>query len=356
MMVGDALAFPFHWYYSHDVLQKHKSLYPIPKNGGAIGFFEVAESVKHKHPDAAKYFSGYRPAPASIDILHEKREAWAIPGTHYHHALRPGEPTTTTQLAMMLADSCAESGGYDFSDYLRRYKAYYTTPLQNTDTYIEAPHRHFFEQLAAGKPEHDCGMDEDCLSGLTLAMPLMLLGASCNSVDTARGTSPPKPKRAKRDESLPAATTASKCIEAVEAHLRLTQNSDSMIREAKAMSCCIHRLVRAASTCSQSQQKGVDCMDVDDDVQGDSREALKVLTEVFGQFRAGLEDEDDNCESEETGTRRAKKREVHVKEAKVQAEMARIESLAELSHSELFVGADPYALAGTKGCAVFSLR
>ncbi len=48
--------------------------------------------------------------------------------------------------------SLAEDGGYDFEKYLARYLDFWQTSGQNTDTYIEIVHRHFFERLDEGKP------------------------------------------------------------------------------------------------------------------------------------------------------------------------------------------------------------
>ena len=67
---------------------------------------------------------------------------------------------------------------------------------------------------------------------------------------------------------------------------------------------------------------------------GDGLEALQVLARAFESFQW--------LQKSPGSTKKS--------------ELRSIESLSLLSHSELFVGSDPYALAGTKGCAVFSLR
>jgi len=40
--IGDALAFPYHWYYSYDILKEHMAQYYQPdENGWAHGYREV---------------------------------------------------------------------------------------------------------------------------------------------------------------------------------------------------------------------------------------------------------------------------------------------------------------------------
>lgn len=50
--LGDALAFPLHWYYSRDIALDHKARF----YGGEITGY-TAVHVDAKHPDSWKYFS-----------------------------------------------------------------------------------------------------------------------------------------------------------------------------------------------------------------------------------------------------------------------------------------------------------
>ena len=137
-------------------------------------------------------------------------------------------------------------------------------------------------------------MAENCLSGVTVAMPLMLL----LHAQAERGA-----------------------MEVIEAHLRLTHNADGMVADAAAINACVSRLLQGEDPLEQLRRTfcgmrgaqaaadgrpGVTSVDADDDADDD-------------------DDED-------------------------------IDELAALTHEQLFVGADPYALRGQPGCARFSLR
>ena len=170
-----------------------------------------------KHPDSWSYMKSFDPSKCKIDICHDK-PAWTE-GTFYHSELKPGEATHTVALANLLTRAIAEDGAYDFGKYLARYVDFWRVPGQNTDTYIEIVHRHFFERLAEGAPLHECGMEESCLSGFTVTMPLML----------AMYDAPPE-----------------LAAQAVEGHLRLTHNSDSLVAEAMDIMGVVHALLRGA--------------------------------------------------------------------------------------------------------------
>jgi hypothetical protein len=146
MRAGDALAAPLHWYYSIDVMKDH-----LQQAFGCEQLRDYAAvPAGLRHPDSWSYMKSFDPAKCKIDLLHGK-PVWAE-GTFYHAELKPGEATHTVALANLLMRSLAEDGGYDFEKYLARYLDFWQTSGQNTDTYIEIVHRHFFERLAEGTP------------------------------------------------------------------------------------------------------------------------------------------------------------------------------------------------------------
>lgn len=135
MHIGDSLAFPFHWYYSFDILKQHIEQY-YPSDGPGIPYTAVHPDLRHGHPDASKYFANYKFADGQmpIDIVHEQKEAWQTPGTHYHHRLEKGDVTMTVQLARLLMASLNDCGGYDFAEYLQRYERFFREQGQHMDT------------------------------------------------------------------------------------------------------------------------------------------------------------------------------------------------------------------------------
>ena len=121
MCAGDALCAPLHWYYNLDVLQEHTAnCYPTDEQGRLCAYASVADGIKH--PDSHMYMKLWDPDASPIDISHDKKELWLLEGTFYHGLLEAGEPTTTVQLALLLARSIVDRSGYDFEDYLSRYE------------------------------------------------------------------------------------------------------------------------------------------------------------------------------------------------------------------------------------------
>ena len=270
MAAGDSIAAPLHWYYSIDVMKQH-----LLETFGCETLREYAAvPAGLEHPDSWNYMKSFDASKCKIDICHDK-PVWK-PGLFYHSELKPGEATHTVSLANMLTRSIAEDGQYDYEKYLQRYVDFWRVPGRNTDTYIEIVHRHFFEKLGEGTPLHECGMEESCLSGFTVVMPLIL---------------------AMHDAPKEIAAAV------VEGHLRLTHNSDSLVAETMDIMGVIHSLLHGAP----------------------ARSTLAAAFERFFEPRPG------------------EKRES-------------VAELAALDTNVLFLGTNPYALAGEPGCARFSLR
>lgn len=311
--IGDALAFPFHWYYSYDILQKHMDqYYKQDSNGWVHGFQKVHGELQFKHPDSFKYFrlASYWSLSNIVqdhDKCNDNRTAWATKGTHYHHNLRPGETTITVQLCRLLIQSLNESKGYDYEHYLDGYAKYFERPRQHRDTYIEVPHQHFMSVrgkiLAKDYPKKDfhkdeaklrsCAMNESCLSGHTLILPLVLMLAH----DPAKAEA------------------------AAQAHVGLTHYSKQMSDEVIAMVRLMCGLLQG----------------------GDLIDAREKIKAAFYEFQNGV-----GKSAEDAATAQAK--------AALPNSDNSLEKLCLIADKDLFVGKNPYALAGEDGCARFSLR
>lgn len=160
MFIGDALAMPVHWYYDREALQRDYGRvtdYLAPKN---------------PHPDSILWRSTYDPVNAKADILHDQAQYWGRPGIHYHQFLAAGENSLNLKLVRLLINNLVSHHGYDPSAYLADYISFMTTPGNHRDTYVEEYHRHFFTNLARGKPAMSCGVNEKHISGLIGMIPL----------------------------------------------------------------------------------------------------------------------------------------------------------------------------------------
>jgi ADP-ribosylglycohydrolase len=84
----------------------------------------------------------------------------------------------------LLIKSLINHSGYNADAYLNDYIAFMTTPGNHRDTYVEEYHRHFFTNLASGKPSRSCGVSEKHVSGLIGMVPLIVYFA--HDPDAAR--------------------------------------------------------------------------------------------------------------------------------------------------------------------------
>jgi len=172
MYIGDALAMPVHWYYDRRSLARDY--------GRVTGYL----APKNPHPDSILWRSAYTPVNAKADILHDQGRFWGRPGVHYHQFLKAGENTLNLKLCTLLLNHLKENGGYDADVYLADYIAFMTTPGSHRDTYVEEYHRHFFNNLASGRPPRACGVVEKHISGIIGMIPLAVFYA--DDPDTAR--------------------------------------------------------------------------------------------------------------------------------------------------------------------------
>jgi ADP-ribosylglycohydrolase len=162
LFVGDALSMPAHWYYDRRAIDRDY--------GRIVDYLPP----QNPHPDSILWRSRYAPPRPGFDILHDQARYWGRKGVHYHQFLRPGENTLNLLLCRLLLTSLDSCGGYDPDDFLERYIAFMTTPGSHRDTYVEECHRHFFTNLAAGRPPRRCGVTEKHIGGLVGLVPILV--------------------------------------------------------------------------------------------------------------------------------------------------------------------------------------
>ena len=161
LFIGDALAMPVHWYYDRQMLRRD------------YGELRDLVAPRNPHPGSILHRSRYQAPNPDADILHDQAQYWGRAGVHYHQHLQAGENTLNLQLARLLLQMVAETGGYDPDLYLDRMVAFLRDPRSHRDTYVEEWVREFFLRRARGIPLRDCGVEEKHIGGL--AGPVALL-------------------------------------------------------------------------------------------------------------------------------------------------------------------------------------
>ncbi len=182
MMIGDALGAPLHWIYTWDACQRQKrELY----NGGIAAYVTTHQGARAAHPDSGKYFVRCDPAAQPVDIFNGHAAAWSAPGTAYHATLPAGDNTLTARIVARLAAHVVDAGGLDMDAWLRAYAAMLVDGSSggrgasaHHDTWVDETHRVFFRNVAAGAAPYEAGMDDVCLSGIALCVPLLLAYAA----------------------------------------------------------------------------------------------------------------------------------------------------------------------------------
>jgi len=160
MCIGDALAMPVHWYYDRLALRHDY--------GWITGYLQPQDP----HPDSILWRSAYTPINRRGDILHQQARIWGRRRLHYHQFLEAGENTLNIKLSMLLLRQL-QVHGYDSGAFLAAYIDFMTTPGKHNDTYVEEYHRHFFTNLARGKPPRNCGVTEKHISGIIGMIPIL---------------------------------------------------------------------------------------------------------------------------------------------------------------------------------------
>jgi ADP-ribosylglycohydrolase len=172
MFIGDALAMPVHWYYDTEALQQD------------YGPIRDMQAPKEFHPNSLLHLSntgghGRGKQHGSIIgdvILKGRKEFWAKPKLHYHHALRAGENTLNLQCLRVLLRSATPD--YSTERFLAAYVDFMTSEDTHQDTYAESFHRDFFANWAKGKNTAECAGAEDhntaSVGGLILLPPVLV--------------------------------------------------------------------------------------------------------------------------------------------------------------------------------------
>ena len=162
MWIGDALAMPAHQYMEPTLIERDYTIlntYRLPKT---------------PHPGSRVSRNNYTSSSDNHDIVGKQKEFWGKGGTHPHQSLQRGQNTLTLQLATVLFESLVENGGFDFDDYQQRYINFMLKPEEHGDTWVEECHRNFFELYAEGRPPESCGDEDHNMSGLVIALPILI--------------------------------------------------------------------------------------------------------------------------------------------------------------------------------------
>ena len=181
MLLGDALAAPLHWLYTWPETQAVNREH---FGGGLSGF--AATPPGARHADSWKYFSRCTPTAFPVPALFSTPEgaaaasaAWATPGAFYHATLPAGDNTLTARLVTRLVQHLGARGGLCMDAW---FATGYAPLLQRSggaqgahaDLWVDEAHRVLFANLAAGALPWEGGMDDLCLTGINLALPLLL--------------------------------------------------------------------------------------------------------------------------------------------------------------------------------------
>ncbi len=153
LYIADALSMPVHWFYNpQDIL----NAFP-----GGIKKFEAAPA-KHPHDFLSLPQNSGKQIVGDV-ILKDKRKFWGVPNQHVHQGMQAGENTLNAQCALLVTRTLIDNGGhYDENKFLKSYVAFMTSDSpQHPDTYAEAYHRGFFENLERGLPANKCGVAAD---------------------------------------------------------------------------------------------------------------------------------------------------------------------------------------------------
>lgn len=231
---------PLHWVYTRPeclrLLRTHYADALSPEDGFLTRYVACPPEP---HPDSHKYFGKCDPAAEPVDIFAPHGHLWATPGTHYHQTLPAGGSSLSARLVLLAARSVVADGQYNADKHVARYIDLMRAP--RSDVFVDETHRVFFRRLAAGNAPHQCGFDECCLTGIALAVPVLLAYANVPS----------------------AAATATA---AARMHLQFTHKSPVMDEQVAAFSTALFGLL------------------------GQVEEPLAVLSTAFSVFTNGTQD------------------------------------------------------------------
>lgn len=161
--LGDAAAMPTHGFSSSKLLKA---------DYGEVNSFAAP---KPTHPESVLHAIPAPILPPEYDYIGPKRRhLWRERDAHPHCGMDAGENTLPMYLALHLAVSMCEKGGFDADDWMERYRLVMVTPDGHRDTFIPSIHRKYFENLSSGKDPEANGCPEAHMSDIATFIPLML--------------------------------------------------------------------------------------------------------------------------------------------------------------------------------------
>ena len=178
-LVADAVAMPVHWYYDTAALDRDQPALAAPAD--RLGY----RPPRNPHPDSILWRSQWTPPDAKHDILRDQAAFWGRRGVHYHQFLAAGDNTLNFRLAVELFRMVRRDRDYDPERWLDRYVAFMLDPAAHRDTYVEEYHRHFFQNLAAGRKPINCGVRDVHIGGLA-GVPALVAGLGPRHPDLRR--------------------------------------------------------------------------------------------------------------------------------------------------------------------------
>jgi hypothetical protein len=174
LLIGDALGAPLHWCYTWSETEKLRAAH-FPTG---IHTYQASPPAG-SHPDSHKYFHrcvpGNEPTPS---IFGPTAPQWGERGVFYHGSLPPGDNTLTGRLVGELVQHLSLAGGLSMDAWWQEHYLPLLTrtgsPPRHQDTWVDETHRVLFRNLAKGAEAYEAGMEDLCLTGIALCVPLLL--------------------------------------------------------------------------------------------------------------------------------------------------------------------------------------
>lgn len=176
LLIGDALGAPLHWCYTWSETEKLRAAH-FP---GGINTYQASPiSSGARHPDSHKYFHrctpGNEPTPS---IFGPTASQWGDTGVFYHGSLPPGDNTLTGRMVGELISHLSQAKGLSMDTWWQEHYLPLLTragsPPKHQDTWVDETHRVLFRNLAKGAEAYEGGMEDLCLTGIALCVPLLL--------------------------------------------------------------------------------------------------------------------------------------------------------------------------------------
>lgn len=179
---------PVHWFYNPgDIIRLFG-----PK--GIDGLYDAPATHPSSIMSLHSTSRGGRGQQAGISIIGDvilkgRKQIWAKPDAHYHHAMKAGDNTLNAWCAREIVLFLNAEELYDKDRWAQRYVDFMTAdPPEYPDTYAESYHRGFFSNWVQGKALAQCGEvthDTPSMGALVTVAPLALSLFPNHDVQTA---------------------------------------------------------------------------------------------------------------------------------------------------------------------------